>query len=299
MSVTAEEIVMRIRASSDAQETAHLMLCLLKSLEGLSVTLSRPFQRSGVLEGTELLSVSFLAASAALRTWDQERGGSFVGTYRYCLLSELVNATAESAPVHISSGVRDRIRKYKRFRASFTKANGREPSDTEICNGLKISQTDLDSIKAACAAQMADSLDRPIMDGDDEIGTLGDTIPCGRNEAEEVETALFRRQLNQAVSETLRDLPSEEVKVIRLRYAKALTVNDTASQMGITPSDVRRISGRALRHLRDKQTGLMGFLAEQSTTRHTGLQSWKNSGSSQPEFLLIEHERDSRPWRGK
>jgi len=300
MMTKAEELACQIRDGQDPD--GQKMLALLAKLEGITVIVSRPYRQT--IELAELLSLSFLAASQAVREWDPDRAG-FITIYKYNLLAELSAAAAtEGTSVYVPSHMRSKIRQYRQFVQQYQAVHGgREPDDTCIRASLRITDKDLQAVKLASMAMAPDSLDRPMVDSDgdgsDTTLTIADTIPAAADEAQEVETRLFRQQLAEAFSEALESLPEAERTTILLLYGESLTQAQAALRMQIPVTEVRRRQRRALQRLRDEQRGLAGFLSEISATRHTGLQSWKDSGSSQPEYLLIEHERDSRPWRGK
>lgn len=61
------------------------------------------------------------------------------------------------------------------------------------------------------------------------------------------------RELTPAIERVIRDLPSAEVKVLRLRFgigARRLSQRDTARRLAVSISTVRRLERRALRDLR-------------------------------------------------
>lgn len=287
--MTAEEIVYRIRASTDATETADLMLRLLKSLEGLTITWSRPYRQT--IELDELLSLSFLAASQAAEEWDPERAG-FITIYKYKLLAELSAAAAtEGTSVYVPSHMRSRIRQYRQYLNNYRSRYGESPSDPDVCKDLGITGVDLQQIRMAEQALYVSYLDAPASDDEDSI-TVGETIP---DRATDVETTcleqIFRAELTETLYKACESLPEEERKCLTLRFKKGLTLGQIAAEMGLEVKTVRKLSDKALRRLRDKRNGLSGFLRERTLTQHVGFDSWAHNGASSPEMLILKYEQ--------
>ena len=292
-----EQLAMQIRDGQDPD--GQKMLALLAKLEGITVIVSRPYRQ--YIELAELLSLSFFAASEAVKSWDPERAG-FITIFKYNLLTELSAAAAtEGTSVYIPSHMRSRIRAYRQFVGQYQATHGgREPDDTCICASLRITDKDLQSIKLASMAMTPDSIDRPLTDdGDETMLTLGDTLPAAADEPEDITDRLYQQQLAQAFSQALESLPNEERTTILLLYSESLTRAEIASKMNVPVQEVRRRQRHALQRLRDQWRGLSGFLEEANTVKHTGYQSWAHSGQSQPERLVMQFEADSRPWRGQ
>lgn len=108
---------------------------------------------------------------------------------------------------------------------------------------------------------MADSLDRPITDGEAD-GQFGDLLPDEQAaaELEQVAERLVEETINAALHHAMMELPTTQLEVIRCRFYQQLTRPQTAQQLGITPNEVLREESRALRSLRgDRQVMALDY----------------------------------------
>ena len=138
------------------------------------------------------------------------------------------------------------------------------------------------------------SLDRPLNDDTDD--TAIDFLPDADSTEpfEAVEEAVFNRQLHDLIIKALDTITTKQANAIRMYYFDGMEQKDIAEAMGCRPQNIQAQLRDGLHNLRRgrlKSELSEAFYGEVNLYRCTGLQSWKTTGTSQPEFFAEVKER--------
>lgn len=142
----------------------------------------------------------------------------------------------------------------------------------------------------------AASLNTPLGD-DEDGGELLDLQPDPTDNYEDVERKIYLEQLHKVLTEELDRLPKRQKNAICLRYLDGLTLMEAAEKENISFKNVQANTVAGFRRLRESRSRsrLEPLLyTERNLYRHTGLQSWKNSGMSVEEFEVMRLENRKR-----
>lgn len=98
--------------------------------------------------------------------------------------------------------------------------------------------------------RLAVSLDKPV--GEDEETPLSELIPDPAAEAAitAVADTEMRNQCSEAVRQAMAGLSDLETAIIDYRYFRGLVITKTATELGITEKEARKLESNALRYLR-------------------------------------------------
>ena len=137
-------------------------------------------------------------------------------------------------------------------------------------------------------------------DADGEV--LGDLLPDLRATAtmESVEEREYREQLRDALEKVLNELPDGYGDVLRLRYYKGFTLDDTGKTLGISAEQARLREGKGLRKLRaPKVVATLRPFYDFNCYCGTGLSAFQSTGLSVQERYLIMADIPERGRRSR
>ena len=284
----ARELIRRIQSRRDKNGTA--MLELVQMYQPYVQIICKPFVRVGIIERDEVLSLSFLATSAACKRFDRGRG-PYVILLKMCLLRELTMCASESGAVRLPLNLFLRLQKYRRTRSSLGQRLGRDPTPWEIAEVMETTAAEIDALQKINYIISPLRLDAPVNNDTDEEITLADSVPSPVSVSETAEAEIYDGQLHDAVEEMLEDLPSKERDVIVCRYFENLTLSQTGEKIGISREAARAAEGRAMRRLRKNSVRLESFIEDRNLFNGTGFVSWTYTGTSAPELAAIKFEQ--------
>lgn len=145
---------------------------------------------------------------------------------------------------HVPRGAQELALKVQRAQEKLTTKTGRSPTVAELAQYLELSIEDvLEGLEAAAAHHSA-SLDAPHDDGDDESGTLVDTI--GQQDA-----GFQLAEDRTTVATAMLALPERDRQVLQLRFFEDRTQSEIASQIGVSQMQISRILRRAITTLNE------------------------------------------------
>ena len=144
---------------------------------------------------------------------------------------------------------------------------------------------------------LAKSIDEQVYEGKDgSARTLEDYLEdmSAQEAFADVEDALYNQQLHADLEEALASLRPRDAQILRDHYYNLLSPAEQSEKYKISLTNVRNIRMRALEILR-KHYKLKNYRERFiGTTAFTSLQSWKDTGMSQQERIIIkldEYER--------
>lgn len=120
---------------------------------------------------------------------------------------------------------------------------GRTPSAQEIAGHLEVEPRSVEEALCTQSGYRPTSLDAPLPG--DLAASIGSQLGSGEDIAE---TATQRVALHRA----LRDLPTDDLQILRWRFEQELTQNEIAARLGVSQMQVSRILRRILGDLRTR-----------------------------------------------
>jgi RNA polymerase sigma-B factor len=191
----------------------------------------------------DLVQVASLALVKAIDRFDPARGTAFSSFLVPTVAGELKRYFRDLGwSLHVPRGAQERALQVEAAERSLTARTGSSPTVDELAVFLEWSLEEvLDALEAA-AAHHSRSLDAPHDAGDDDPGTLADSLGSEDKGFEFVE-------LSATVSLAVRDLSERERQVLALRVIEDLTQTEIARRVGVSQMQVSRILSRSVAHL--------------------------------------------------
>jgi RNA polymerase sigma-B factor len=193
----------------------------------------------------DLLQVASLGLVKAIDRFDVDRGTAFSSFAVPTVLGELKRYFRDLGwSVHVPRGAQELALKVEDARQKLTTRTGRPPTVPELAEYLELSIEDvLEALETASAHHIA-SLDSPREDGEEESGSLGDSLG-------EVDESYELVDAKTTISAAARHLGPRERRVLVLRFVEDLTQSQIAELIGVSQMQVSRILRRALEQLRE------------------------------------------------
>ncbi len=259
--MTNEQLVIRIKAGENVAEN---MEQLYDQVKNFVHSIAWKYRDSGELEDLE--QEGYLALYPAIDGYDPDTGYKFLTYAEYHIRQRMqrylqMNGSCLRLPVHCM----EQVRKYDRFRQTFKREYGRNPSDQESACFLGFSLERIRSIrKNACMAKLG-SLDSPVTGADGNAdNTVGDFVPDGTDLEEDVTERMAAEQMRRVLWELVDSLEGQQPEVIRCRYQQNMKLDEIGQVCGMNRERVRQIEAKALRKLRNpaRSKHLRPFLPE-------------------------------------
>lgn len=291
--MTNEELVIRIKTGIDPEEN---MLVLYEQVKAFISSIAWKYRGREEIEDLE--QEGYLALYDAIDGYDPNTGYKFL-TYAESWIRQAMGRYIEknSSSLRISYQSQARLRKYKRFRDSFVKEYGREPSEAEIAAsmGLSIDQV-RDIYKNVCMENLV-SLDAPIKGFEEEGFSTGDGIPSAEDMEEETLDRLQQEQLSTVLWECVDSLPGRQPEIIRKRFQDNMTLDAIGESFGVWREAIRQDQSKAFRELRKPRNArrLRPFLTEAEEIynmglKGTGLDRFNHTWTSATERAALHFE---------
>jgi RNA polymerase sigma-B factor len=121
---------------------------------------------------------------------------------------------------------------------------GRSPSVPEVALRSGLDEDEVLEALDAATARRADSLDRPVGDGDSSMD-LGSSFG-------EVDRRFHQADVREAVLRLLDTLPERERRIVELRFYGEMSQSAIAEEIGISQMHVSRLLRRTLEQLRER-----------------------------------------------
>ncbi len=217
------------------------------------ISVAKKYQNRGMAL-TDLIGEGNVGLMTAARKFDPDQGVKFISYAVWWIRQSILAALARHGrtvrvPLNRTADLSRIIRASEALRQEL----GREPTPEEIANvtGLAV-----DVVQALAALNTADvRLDAPLdPDGD---RSLIDRFAA--SEGNSAEDEAMDRFLSDEIEHALATLPPRDAKVLRLYFGldggREHTLEEIGGMLGVTRERVRQLRDRALKRLKDGETG--------------------------------------------
>jgi len=226
----------------------------------LVVSISKRYRGQGLSFG-DLIQEGNSGLMRAVDKFDYRLGWKF-GTYAtWWVRQAIVRGLADHGrTVRVPCHQVRVLRSLERVRNELMTQNGTEPTLDEVAAAMDIPTNEARVLKTA--GQVTTSLDA-IVNGDEETGNLQNILSDAN--ATEAGSQLDDDLRHQRIGEALRRLTRRDREVLELRFGlkdgQPRSLDEVASQFGVTRERVRQIQARALEQLRtpDQRARLAEF----------------------------------------
>lgn len=237
------ELAKRIKAG-DAEARERMIKANLR----LVVKIARDYENYG-LPLLDLISEGNIGLMKAVERFDPSKGGKLSTYASWWIKQAIKRALANQSktirlPVHLV----DKIAKMRRAAIRLQEILGREPTDEELAEELKIPVSRVTQMRTVSIRPT--SLDAPI--GDDDSNNFSEII------ADESATTPYQQLEDQTftsmLSELIKELDEREATILKYRFGLdgggEKTLEEVGAKFGVTRERVRQIQNAALRKLR-------------------------------------------------
>lgn len=262
---------------------------------GIIYKIAKRFE--GQAESEDLMQEAYIILDRTVTAFDSSLDFKFVSFLSKSLVFGFSKyAFKKNSAVDMPYSLQNVLRQYTSFKQEFYQMHGIEPTEEDFMRALGILKKELDNITIAVQSLNVTSIDKPA-DFDESL-TLADIIPSDENIAEYIEESdeeLYRkRELYKAID---RLTPNEGTVIYRNRL-KGESLEQIASDMGVSASYCGTLGKQGIRHLqRDWRLAkaiLQNKHYEDSDNYHYSVGRFKNSGFSSVEFTAIKNEELQR-----
>jgi len=214
----------------------------------LVVSIARKYRGCGI-SFLDLIQEGNVGLINAANKYQLERGTRFSTCATWYIRQAISKALIDhSRTIRVPGHVADLLSKIRQASVTATQELGREPTDKELAEILKV---DVSKIQAALdVSQAITSLDSPI--GDDEESNMGELIPD--TNAGNALDALVEEANKEIVESVLSTLTEREAEVLRLRFGinstHPLTLEEVGQKFEVSRERIRQIETKAMRKLR-------------------------------------------------
>jgi RNA polymerase sporulation-specific sigma factor len=233
---TAENLVL-IQKAKDGDRKA--MDKLVEQNMGLVKNVARRFIGRGV-EYEDLVQIGTIGMLKAARSFDLAFGTVF-STYAVPLIiGEIRRFLRDDGMIKVSRDLRKKGTVIMKAKEDFTKEHGRDPKLSELASLCAMSAEEIAyALDAVCPVYSL----QDTIGGDEDGATLESITPANENVIEEMTDRL-------ALAEAIAKLDPRSQQIIRLRYYRDLSQQQTADILGITQVKVSREEKKIFEFLR-------------------------------------------------
>lgn len=240
-----EEIIGAIQDGGDKKQ---LMCELWQQNKKLIYKIAERYK--GYMPLDDLMQEGYIALDNAVRLFDASMGYAFSTYLVNCLKRRFYRLCAEKGSViHIPQHAYIKLMEFKRKEAELTARLKRKPLMTELMIYTGLSRKEIKDLTNAAAAVTVKSLDTPIA-GDDQDITLADVVADKRDDIGDCTEDISRQQENAAIWSIVDELPDKQGDILKERYIKNATLEETAKVIGISKNRVFTQELKAMRALK-------------------------------------------------
>jgi RNA polymerase sigma-B factor len=191
----------------------------------------------------DLVQVASVGLLNAIDRFDASRGISFTSFAVPTIVGEIKRYFRDLGwSVHVPRSSQELALKVENAQRKLLPTIGRSPTVQELAQYLERPIEDVLDALEASAAHHSTSLDAPRDDGDEEAGTLADSLGAEDERFELIE-------LGATIAPAARQLSQRERRVLALRFLEDRTQSEIAEQIGVSQMQVSRILRQSVARL--------------------------------------------------
>ncbi len=217
------------------------------------VSVAKKYQNRG-LPLVDLIGDGNLGLMIAARKFDPDHGVKFISYAVWWIRQSIMASIARHGrPVRVPLNRTADLSRVAKATEALRQELGREPAPEEIAAAVDLSMEVVQALSALNAPEVR--LDAPLDPG----GARALVDRFSPDDAADPEAAIFETFLADEIEAALRTLPPRDARVLRLYFGLAglreHTLEEIGGMLGITRERVRQLRDRALRRLREGETG--------------------------------------------
>lgn len=253
----------RYKQTQDPQLQAKLVERYLPLVRHLAVRILRKLCVGTDLE--DLVADGMFGLLRAIEGFDLSRGFKFETYATPVVRGAIFNGLRRMD--WLPERTRGKARALQKAIDKFASISGRQPTESELAEELKISSSEVFDLIAGLGCVYLLSLDQPLSIGDDSDATIMDVVEDQRefDPSREVEFQEQRERLRACVGY----LNEREQLLVRMHYFEGVTFEKISRMLGVSKQRVSQMHSRAVRRLREylgddviEYEALQGFLIE-------------------------------------
>lgn len=286
--MTNEELVTMIQSGQDRE-------CCLNELcannRDFVYYIAKKYQ--GIAETEDLVQEGFIGLITAVEKWDPAENTSFISYAGYWIEHTMRNYINNcSGSVRVPIYQKEVIMKYSQLVNKFELLHGRKPTDREAAAVMHKTVEQIRQIKKDIHNTNTKSLDETISEDADGF-TLGDFIQAPLDGIETVLDEIEQEELKAALWGVVSELDPVESEIIQKRYKENKTYKQCSLELNKSAVSIRSTEMKALKELRkpSKRKKIEPFadgFYYSAGLKHTGLTSFRNTGTSSVEWAVIK-----------
>jgi RNA polymerase sigma-B factor len=245
----------------------------------------------------DLFQVASFGLLKALDRFDPEHGTAFSSFAVPTIVGELKRYFRDLGwSAHVPRGAQELALKVQRVQQRLTTSTGRSPTVQELAQYMELSIEDVLAGIEAAGAHHATSLEVPREDGEDDDGTLADTLGVEDAGFELVEDSV-------SVAAAMRLLSDRERHILMLRFLEDRTQSEIAEVIGVSQMQISRLLRRAIARLTELSESETAEAGDEPPTqsrpapRHSPSVGRSGGPSNLHSVLLEDRQRNRRAAR--
>ena len=217
----------------------------------LVISIAKMYCRRNYSEFLDLCQEGMIGLMRAIDLFDLNKGNKF-STYATWWIRQAITRSIsdKSSLVRIPVHIGETLKRYERAQRQLSAVLGRDPSNKEIADFLKMNIETINEISKLSAMSLPISLETPSSQ-DDGSKTIGDFIPANTPDPEEV---TIKRLKTERLRKELNKLDPKYRYILEARFGindeEPKTLNEIGEQLGITRERVRQIINKSIRILK-------------------------------------------------
>ena len=262
---------------------------------GIIYKIAKRFE--GQAESEDLMQEAYIILDRTVSAFDTSLDFKFISFLSKSLVFGFSKyAFKKNSAVDMPFSLQNALRQYTSFKQEFYQMYGIEATEEDFMRSLGILKKELDNIIIAYKSLNVTSIDKPT-DFDESL-TLADTIPSDENIAEYIEASNEEQYRKRELYKAIDRLTPNEGAVIYRNRLKGESLEQIASDMGVSTSYCDTLGKQGIRHLQRDWRLIKAILHnkhyEDSDNYHYSVGRFRNSGFSSVEFTAIKNEELQR-----
>ncbi len=199
-----------------------------------------------ILDYEDILSYGTIGLIEALDRYDDSKGVKFETYAISRIRGSIIDALR--ALDRLPRSVRQKAKKLEQIHVAYALEHGREPTDEEVASAMGLTREQFNQTLVDCS-WVTVSLDGLLDRDSSDDGSAPTELPADPNE-EDFTQRLEKRQMIDALTGAVKQLPEREWLIVSLYYRDEMTMKEIAQILEISESRVCQLHGRALSRLR-------------------------------------------------